>query len=348
MKKRFFDKLRLLSRSSLQTRFLLRVLFPPFLILALISVTGYVVMSVAVQNSATSELQRVAATTAAKLEREFALRKTVLRSMGSQLFGIGADYEQKKVELSNNYKACASFVATNNRFTSAPGGVCKPFYGQFAQNSNLQKAVDDGKTEQLNILNESRQSNTNQLLTSYVEFFPETSLMFVVDKNNNPVSQTTSGSTILKSYGDSIRAIAKQALTKTVEGVYVSNGVSRQMVFAYPIDKGAVLASYDLDNAGFLYPSWKGAPIDSTRGYVVIADTKSNTGYPGIKDTSLYQPALKEDKTTLSSAGVDYLAVSEPVNGTTWRVVDRHQKPWRSKRSRMHRFWPWRSVDCFW
>ena len=319
MKERLFNKLHLLGNSSLQTRFLLRVLFPPFLILVFIAIAGFIVLSISVQSSATNELQRVAATTAAKLEREFALRKTVLRSTGKQLFAIESDYQQKKQKLGTNYDACRKFVRSNNNYITE---VCKPFYEQFAvAGSNLQKAVDDGLTEQQKELTDTRETDMNQLLRSYVEFFPETSLMLVFGKDGKTTSQATNGGTILESHADSIRALAKKAMTTTTEGVYIANGVTRQMVFAYPIDNGAVVASYDLDNAGFLYPSWKGAPIDSTRGYVVIADTKSGTGYPSIKDTNLYQPALQSSKTTLTSAGVDYLAVSEPVNGTTWRVV---------------------------
>lgn len=320
MKESIFGRLHLLlGNSSLQTRFLLRVLLPPFVILAVIGVAGFVVLSITVQNSATGELQRAAATTAAKLEREIALRKTVARSTGKQLFAIESDYQAKKQKLSSDYNACNKYVKTTNSYVT---DVCKLFYAQFAvANGNLLQAVDEGLTVQQNELMDARERSMNQLLRSYVEFFPETSLMLVVSKDGKTTSQATNGGTILESYADSIRAIAKKAMTTTTEGIYIANGVTRQMVFAYPIDQGAVVASYDLDNAGFLYPSWKGAPIDSTRGYVVIADTKSNIGYPSIKDTNLYQPALKSSKTTLTSAGVDYLAVSEPVNGTTWRVV---------------------------
>ena len=99
MKERLLGKLHILGNSSLQTRFLLRVLFPPFLILIFVAIVGFIVLSISVQSSATNELKRAAATTAAKLEREFALRKTVLRSTGKQLFAIESDYQQKKQKL---------------------------------------------------------------------------------------------------------------------------------------------------------------------------------------------------------------------------------------------------------
>lgn len=187
MRERLLGKLAFLSRSSLQTRFLLRVLFPPFLILALIGVTGYVVMSVAVQNTAAGDLRRAAATTAAKLEREFALRKTVLRSTGNQMFTVDNDFRQKLAALGSDFTACQKFVKTDSHFVSAPGEVCKPFYAQFAialQNgTSLTKAVSDGNDQQQTDLDNTRQDNLNQLLKSYVEFFPETSLVWIMNKS---------------------------------------------------------------------------------------------------------------------------------------------------------------------
>lgn len=327
--KQLFKKLQVMSRSSLQARFLLRVLAPPFLILAIISVTGFIVLSMVVRNAATDDLRRVAVTTAAKLEREFALRKAVLRSTGNELFTIRSNYNDKRTKLDSDYSTCRSFVKTNSHFVSAPGGACESFYAQFAialQNgTSLTKAADDGYTNQAADLSSLEQNTINDRLKAFVEFFPETSQMLVVDKSGQIMSQATSGGSTSDDYIKSISTIAKQALKQTIEAEYVNDGSTRQIVFAYPIDQGAVLASYNLDNEGFLYPSWKGAPIDSSKGYVVIADTTSKASYPNLKDTSLYSPALTAGKdgsqTSFTSSGVQYLATTEPVGGTNWKVV---------------------------
>ncbi len=318
-----------ISRSSLQVRFLLRVLFPPFLILFVISFAGYLLLSSAVRGAEIDDLKRVAATTAAKLDREFALRKTVLRSTGNELFTLKSDYTAKRTKLDSDYKACRDFVKTNDHFIQAPGSACQSFYAQFAiasQNgTSLQKAVDNGYTQQATELSTLEQTSVNERMQSFVEFFPETSRLLVVDKKGQIVSQASSGGGTASEYNSAIATIAVQALKNPTEAKYVSDGDVRQIVFAYPIDQGSVLASYDLDNAGFLYPSWKSAPIDNTKAYIVVADTNTKTSYPNIKDKSLYEPVLDVKQggiqTDFTSASVEYFATSEPIGETSWRVV---------------------------
>src|SRR5690242_12414013 len=91
-----FQRLKRFGRTSLQGRFLLRVLLPPFLILLVVSLVGYFQLSGAVRNSAIDTLKKAAATTGAKLEREFALRRTVLRNTGGELFSIKKEYQSKR------------------------------------------------------------------------------------------------------------------------------------------------------------------------------------------------------------------------------------------------------------
>jgi signal transduction histidine kinase len=316
---------RIMNSPNLQTRFLLRVLFPPFLILVIISVAGYLLLSAVVRTSAVDNLQRIGATTAAKLEREFALRKNVLRSTGSELFSLQSDYNDKRTKLDNDYKACRSFVKTNSHFVSAPGDVCQPFYAQFAvalQNGTaLTQAVDNGYTESANELSTLELTSVNQQFSSFVKIFPETSTLLVADKNGRIVSQSANGGHDSDSFIQSLKATAKRALKESVEATYATDGDVRQVVFAYPIDQGAVLASYDLDNGDFMYPSWKSAPIDNTKAYLVIADAISKTSYPNVKDKSLYTPALGKSQTDFNSSNVEYLATAEPVSGTNWHVI---------------------------
>lgn len=315
-----------MQSSSLQIRFLLRVLFPPFLILLIISIAGYLLLSSSVRVGEVDNLKRVAETTAAKLGREFALRRTVLQSTGNQLFSLESGYGDKRKGLDDDYKACRAYVKTNTAFLSAPDKVCQPFYAQFAvalQNgTGLLQAVDDGYTTSVTDLRKQEQAAVSQQVASFSEFFPETSRLIVINKQGEVVSETTNGGQNSKNYTESIADIAKQALTKPVEAVYISDADVRQVVFAYPIDQGAVLAAYDIDNANFLYPSWKSAPIDNTKAYVVVADTKSKVSYPFIKDTSLYRQVLESDQQVgFTSSNVEYVAAFEPISGTAWRVI---------------------------
>lgn len=323
------SKMRIVNRSSLQVRFLLRVLLPPFLILIIISCVGYFVLSSAVRDGEIDNLKRASATTAAKFDREFALRKTVLRSTGGELFGLKSSYKDKRAKLDSDYKACMSFIRSSNRFTSAPNDVCRSFYAEFAvasQNgTSLQKALETGYTQAVKELSGLEQATVNERLRSFVEFFPETSQLFVVDKNGQIVSEASNGEQVTDEYTEQIEAIALKATQEAVEASYVGNGDVRHMVFAYPIEQGAVLASYDLDHSGFMYPSWRSAPIDNTRSYVIVADTKSKKSYPKIDDESLYSPVLNAEgnteQTSFTSSNVSYLATSEKVGDTSWRVI---------------------------
>lgn len=321
----FLGKIRLFKNPSLQTRFILRVLLPPFLILALVMAVGFVVLSVVIRSSEVDSLQRVAATTAAKLDREFALRKTVLVSTGEQLFEIGDTYNADKKKLTSDYEACRKHLRTSIRFMDAPDAVCKPFYPQLAVaaqgSASMASAVDTAYTDKAKEMADTLPLDQDKHLKSYSKFFPETSLLQVVDTDGAIVGQATNGTTLLENYRKTLEEIAKKAHESAIEGVFVKNGVSRQIIFAYPIEQGAVIASYNLDNSSFLYPSWKAAPIDSTRAYVVVADTQSGVSYPNIKDGGLYKPALQASRTTFTSGGVDYLATSESVAGTSWKVI---------------------------
>lgn len=318
-------KIRDLNRSGLQVRFLQRVLLPPFLILIIIGISGFILLSSVVLNTAVNDLNRVAVTTAAKLEREFALRKSVLLSTGNEMFNIRSEYKGKQTKLQSDYDACRAFVRSNSRFTAAPGGVCQSFYAQFAiasqSNTSLTKAADDGLKTGAAELTEQELTAVNDRLGAFTEFFPETTRMLVINKEGQVMNQTKSVS------GDDAKylTIVKGAIKQPVEALYVPDGKTRQLVFAYPIAQGAVLAAYNLDHEGFLYPSWKGAPLSSSEGYVVVADTKSRTGYPNIDDASLYEPVLAANNdgehTDFTSAKIDYIATSEPVAGTSWKVV---------------------------
>lgn len=315
--------------SSLQVRFLLRVLLPPFLILLVISIVTYIAISETVRNSVMDDLQRAAATTAAKLEREFALRQTILRSTGAELFATKSEYRDKRKKLDNDYAGCRGFIRTSIRYTAAPNGVCKPFYAQIAVaqagGTGIPQAVDSGYTTAAQELSVLEQTTINDRLKAVVEFFPETSQLLVVDNSRGIVSRADSGKAISDAATQRVDELAAWALEQSIEAEFVQDGDLRKIVFAYPIDQGAIIAVYDLDNAKFLYPSWKSAPIDNTNAYVVVADEKSGSSYPRLGEKGLYMPVLSKsqagEKTSFASSGIEYLATSEKIGQSAWRVI---------------------------
>jgi signal transduction histidine kinase len=301
------------------------VLLPPFLILLIVSIVGYVQLSSAVHSSAIDTLKKAAATTSAKLEREFSIRRVVLQNTGSELFAIRKNYQTKRQQLETGRSACRDFLKSNTNFLQAPGDACRPFFAQFAvalkNNTSLAQAVESGYTDQVASLNTLEQTTVSQQLQSFVGVFPEASFIIVTDKNGAIVSQASNTDALYKNLAPTISQIASTALTKPVEGRLVDG---RQLVFAYPIDKGAVLAAYNIDYAGFLYPSIKSAPIDTSNTYMIIADQDSKGSYPKLSGDSLYRQVIEAKPgadTSFASSGIDYLAVSEPIGDTNWQVV---------------------------
>ncbi len=318
-----------LKRGSLQSRFLFRVLVPPFLTLLIISIAGFVLLSAAVRDGEISNLQRVAAATAAKFDREFALRQTILKNTGVELFEIKKEQLEIRKELEKDYKACRKHVETSNNFTEAPGDSCKPFYAQFAvalqNDTNLQAAINTAYTERTDELLIEEQDDINKRVREFVKYFPETSQILITDTERGIISRAENGVTPDPAYAEYVENVASRALDEPVEALAANDGNSRQMIFAYPIKEGAVLASYNLDNANFLYPSWKSAPIDNSKAYVVVADSNSKTSYPKLQDETLYVSALEASQDSgngdFSSAKINYLATSEPVGNTGWFVI---------------------------
>lgn len=321
------QKFKSLKKPSLQNRFLFRVLAPPFVILLLISLVGFWQLDSTARQAATNDLKRASATTAAKLEREFSLRETILKTTGNELFSLKNKYTTERESLADDRTACGTFLQKNANFSQAPGNVCRLFIERLAvadrTSSSLQQAVNRAYEDQLADLATREKETIRERLDAFVEAFPETLNLIVTDENKL-VSQASSDPEQDQEVTNKLAEFARQALKKPVEGKVV-DGDKRQLVFAYPITKGAVLASYNIDHSNFLRQPWQEAPIDQSKAYAVIADTHGSTSYPKLDDDSLYRPAIQgKDGAGLaaySASGIEYLSAIEPIGTSGWAVV---------------------------
>ena len=284
------EKIRKVRKRSLKSRLLFRVLAPPFVLLLVLSIAGFWQLDSIAQNSAIDTLRRAAVTTAAKLDREFALRQTVLRSTGEELFTIKKEYNDKR----------STLESTRAKSTSAEYAKQTA-----ALDADEQKAIRDR-------------------LDTFVEYFPETVVLITINDSSTPVSQALSKQ-ISDETGITLTHLASKALKSPIEGYYVEGPSQRQLVFAYPIKGGAVLAAYNLDHANFLRPSWQDTPIDQSKNYALIASSTYSASYPKTDRPNMYQKALHlQDASGTASfvdGGVDYLAVAEPIGKSNWSVV---------------------------
>lgn len=320
------EKLKSFHKPSLQNRFLFRVLTPPFAILLLISLIGFWQLDSTARQSVINDLKRASATTAAKLEQEFSLRQTILKGTGDELFTIKNDYQTKRDRLTIHRTACKVFVQKNTNFAQAPGNTCQPFLAQFASvgsSGNLAQAVDKAYEQQMSDLNTLEKEAVKSRLDAFVKVFPETLNLIVTDEKGKLLSQaSTDENQEQTTY--KMTSIAAEALKKPIEARFLG-GKQRQLVFAYPITKGAVLASYNLDHSNFLHPSWQGAPIDQSRAYAIISDTDGTISYPELNNDSLYHDAATKKDTsgsaTFTASGIQYLSVADPIGTSGWTVV---------------------------
>jgi hypothetical protein len=117
---------------NLQQRFIIRVLAPPFLILLLLGILGLWQLNNIIRNQAISDLERSASSTAAKLEREFAIRQAVLKRTGEELFTIKSDYQVSRQKLDDDRAACSAWLNQKKSYKLAPDGICTPFLATMA------------------------------------------------------------------------------------------------------------------------------------------------------------------------------------------------------------------------
>lgn len=311
------------KHSSLRRRFIVGVLVPPFVVL--LALGGVIIWQLnnIVRNEAIDELNRAAGTTAAKLEREFALRETVLKRTGEELFIIKSQYQTSLSELDADRAACRSWLEQTGGFQGAPNDACDPFLAEFAVSGVTLAAIETGYVEVGQELTKTQKSQINQRLTSFGQFFPETMALIVTDKDGKVVSSALNevfkGSTDL--FNDEITA----AKNSSVVGKLENSENFRLAVFAYPIDNGMVLAAYDLTNDNFLKETWESTPIDRARALTVILDGAGAPAYPGAELESTFKPASQSIRggkfTTITFNDTAHIATGSEAQDSNWLVV---------------------------
>ncbi len=329
MKWRLREKVQKIRKNSLKSRLLFRVLAPPFLLLLVLGLAGFWQLDGMARSSAVDSLRRASVTTAAKLEREFSLRQTVLRSTGTELFTIKQTYADKRLQLDRHYATCRQFLLKSLRFTEAPDDSCHPFAVQLAFGSqtgmSLAKAVDTDYGDQVKELTSQEQDIIRSRLDAFVEFFPETVALVVTDSSGAVISQALSKQVDV-AMASRIDKISSRSLKQSVEGEFIENNKQRELIFGYPIENGSVIAAYNLDHANFLAPSWQDTPIDQQQSYVAIANSTNGVSYPKTDNPALYEKVFEHDKKDGSAVSfthnnVDYLSVAEQIGKSNWSVV---------------------------
>lgn len=309
--------------ANLQQRFIAGVLAPPFVILLVLGALGLWQLDGFVRAQAVNELQRSASTTAAKLEREFALRQTVLKRTGEELFVIKSDYLADRKKLDADRAACSDFVKQRKTFTGAPLGVCDPFLPYFASKGVSLPTIEDGYVTEGEQLTRDQSQRINERLTSYKQFFPETLALVVVDEEKQLVSSALSD--VFKGSAEQLLPDAVAALGKPLEGKLSSVEGFRLATFAYPITGGSVLASYDLASDSFIKETWASTPINQGEALAVILDSTGQTAYPELAFNDEFKAAnsslRSKSYVDLNLNNISHISIGAEATGSNWLVA---------------------------
>lgn len=309
--------------TNIQRRFIFGVLIPPFIILLLIGAGIFWQLNTFVHSQAVGGLERSASTTAAKLEREFALRETVLKRTGDDLFNIKNDYQIARSALEANRDACSAHIASRGTFLNAPDNQCGQFLAEFALGGSRVQAVQVGYEKTAKDLIDDQNQRINERLSAYKQFFPETLAILVVDKNKQLVSSALSGD--FKGSADLFMPDVTAAGSAAVIGRFIGSSDYRMAVFAYPITGGSVLAAYNLDDDGFIRGSWEGTPINRREAVAIILDADGGIMYPNFGTSIDLAPAHQTLRSQRSAAidikNANHIAVGATAGSSRWLVT---------------------------
>lgn len=310
-------------KSTLNHRFIAAVLTPPFVVLLCLGVVIIWQLNGFVRDQAVGELNRAAATTSAKLEREFALRQTILKRTGEELFVTKSQYQVALKNLGDNRTVCNAHLKQKKDFRTAPTNACKPFLAEFADKGVNQAAVEDGYIRAGQELSKTQKTQINERLSAFGQFFPETVVLLVADKDGAIVSSALSDA--FKGPASTFSEHLKTAKTVPIEGAVLKAHNFRLAVFAYPIASGSVLAAYDLSSDSFLRESWESTPLDRSRALAVILDSEGKLAYPATGPDEEFKSANQalRDRpfTTLNLSNISHIATAAPAEGSKWLVV---------------------------
>lgn len=308
---------------SLQGRFIIRVLAPPFVILLVLGVAGLLQIDNYVRNEAISGLDRSASSTAAKLEREFAIRQTILKRTGEDLFKIKDDYRRDRQTLETNREQCSNYVKQRRSFVGAPNNVCDPFLpGITSQVATLQ-FIENSYVAAGKQLVQSEATKIQDRLSAYNLFFPETRVLLVTDNNQQIVSLASSE--LFTESTESLLPYLKDLDRQPVEGKLLISGDMRLAIFAYPINGGNVLAAYDLTSNSFIRQTWESTPIDRSKALAIMLDTDGNLAYPNASVGESFQTVnntlRRHQYGQVKLKNIPHVAVGAEAGTSKWLVV---------------------------
>jgi signal transduction histidine kinase len=308
---------------TMRDRFIFRVLLPPFILLLIIGGIGFWQLNKFLTSQAIDDLKIAASASAIRLERELAIRATVLENTGEEIAAIKNTYITDLTTLENNRSVCREYYLENFTFNNSPNDVCETFAQNLAGSRASLQAIEDIYIERAKQLQSIETTNINQRLSAYKQFFPETLATLVIGSDEQILSSAVSGDANISP--DELTQYAVRAIKEPVKGEILQIESFDLAIFAFPTSEGSVLAAYDSNNVNFVLPSWKSTPIDNNEALAIIVEKEKNIIYPGLKNKveflSKTASITDESNVNVKLNDVQNIVVGNSVGGSNWTVM---------------------------
>lgn len=306
---------------TMRDRFIVRVLLPPFLLLIVIGGVGFWQLNNFLTSQAIGDLQVAAEATAIRLDREIAIRETVLESTGEEITTIKNNYLTNLATLENNREGCRRFYTRALTFTNAPRGYCDDF-ATSAEPSLRQ--IEDVYVEKAKALQSVEVAAINQRLSAFKQFFPETLAVMVFGEDGEIISSALSGDAALST--EPLTKLARASGGDRLRGTTIEVENRVLAVFTFPMPEGgSVLAAYDVNNTNYIDPSWRSTPIDTAKASAIVVETGEAVVYPSVRNEFEFITETKDiaegESSITELSGVNNVVVSEKVGESDWSIL---------------------------
>ncbi len=329
------------QNSGLRRRIILIVTLPSLLPLIGLGYLGYQQLSNSLKASLSQELARAAETSSIKLEREFAIRRTVITTNASNILQVDSQYQNQFAKLANQDSACQalikSAIPTNNFQKLANNSNCLPFLASIAQlfgsRSSLngyENALSAGYNNALASMKADEQQRINSYLEDIKSYFPETQDLDVIN-NQKPakiVATLPSNKKIQPIDGYHPSLISQPSTGSnmlydpSLKDLFVTYPVINQGKFI-----GDAVAAFNMSYSSFIPAIWLATPKPYTQDKVYFVNSSGQQIYP--TDHPLSQNQAKQLTSASSGALVSLkltanstlAARTSSVTGTNWTVA---------------------------
>lgn len=331
------------DKPGLRRRIVVIMTLPSLVPLLGLGLLGYQQLSDSVKSQLSDQLQKAADASAVKLDREFAIRRSVITSTASNILQIKNQYKAQQDQLDQKKNTCGQLVNTavpSGQFTKITGSPdCLPFLAPFAQLrssvkvSDYLNALDQGASQAKTALSAQENQRVNEQLTSIRGLFEDILELAVVDNTKEATVKATlpredaKAPTITQTHKDLLTNAATTDLA-----LYEVKGSLKQLLLTYPIKNGdasigGVVVAIDTQKSSFIPKIWQATPKSYATDQVYFETADGQLVTPASTDQKLLaqlKPLAKASVAKVYSIekdGETYTVRTAAVGSVKWVVA---------------------------